>query len=239
MWGSISFLNETFSGGLKAGIATCMPPPSPPPLTPLVILVGDVAHVSPRTCLSSFGSKGFHDRTVPWSLPAARRVPSSLVPFACPRLFQECPDVYFAGNQPTFATSVLRGEGGHKVRCRGSPQQDLLEILIARFLLGSFLSWRQRVSRSSSDVLEEASSPETFVGGVAERALWFCPPPRPRPRGSGVNRSLRWPAGLPRARGRCGQVTQPSARRPLGEELGVRLESHRGDLVADAVLFSS
>ena len=39
----------------------------------------------------------------------------------CGRLFdtrlgrKECPDVYFAGNQPAFATSLLEGSGGQKV----------------------------------------------------------------------------------------------------------------------------
>lgn len=43
--------------------------------------------------------------------------PLSLVETPCSCLFRkESPDIFFAGNQPQFATSMLEGADGHKVR---------------------------------------------------------------------------------------------------------------------------
>ncbi|CAN0535133.1 unnamed protein product, partial [Ectocarpus sp. 8 AP-2014] len=33
-----------------------------------------------------------------------------------PFVVEECPDIFFAGNQPQFATGILEGADGHKVR---------------------------------------------------------------------------------------------------------------------------
>ena len=70
----------------------------------------------------------------------------------CGRLFdtrlgrKECPDVYFAGNQPAFATSLLEGSGGQKV---GAGKQKKCELLLL-LLLFSILTFTS------------SSSPERF-----------------------------------------------------------------------------
>lgn len=81
--------------------------------------IGGLDGDAPAVLAQSVAALGALEDTLAWR-HAAPTCPDTLgcYPFylADPFIIEDCPDVYFAGNQPRFATSVMEGADGQRTR---------------------------------------------------------------------------------------------------------------------------